>query len=56
MKATFTVVVEGKWYNNDKLATAAQVEKDVRNALKEEFEFLARKVTVKRVKNEEDNQ
>lgn len=48
MKAEFTVIVEGEWLNNGKSITATQMEKDLREAAKDRFEFLASKVTVKR--------
>lgn len=52
MKATFTVTVEGNWTHNGKPVTAAIVEREVREALKNEFEYRSSSVTVKRVKTE----
>jgi hypothetical protein len=47
MKAQFLVTIEGKWLVNGKPVTAANAKVTVREALKEQFEFLADKVTVK---------
>lgn len=46
IKVQFLVTIEGDWMMNDKPVTAFQIEKDLRKAAKEEFEFLAKKVTV----------
>lgn len=47
MKTKFVVSIEGDWNYNGKPVTRAQVERCLREAVKEEFEFLASKVTVK---------
>ena len=47
MKTQFIVTIEGDWNYNGKKVTQRQVEKDLREAVKEQFEFLANKVTVK---------
>ena len=52
MKAEFKVTIEGKWFVGDKLITKGSVIKDVRHAIKEEFEFLAKRVSVKPIKDE----
>lgn len=52
MKAEFKVTIEGKWMHNDKFVTKGSVLKDVRHALKEEFEFLAERVSVKPIKED----
>jgi len=48
MKTKFTVTIEGKWFYNGKPVTASIVEMRLRKAAKEEFEFLASRVSVKR--------
>lgn len=50
MKAEFKVIIEGNWFIGDKRVTKGLVIKDVRHALNEEFEFLAKRVSVKPVK------
>lgn len=47
MKAQFNVTVEGKWFENGEPITASMVERALRKAVKEEFEYLAKRVTVK---------
>ncbi len=54
MKAQFIVTIEGSWLQNGKPVTRYLIEKDVREALKEEFDFLATKVSVKAYKGEKD--
>lgn len=49
MKATFIVTIEGDWLENGKTATAAMAERRAREALRDGFEFLADRVTVKPV-------
>lgn len=51
MKAQFIVTVEGHWLRNGKPVTAQVIEKDLRVIAKEGFEFLADRVTVKRLKS-----
>lgn len=53
MKAQFIVTIKGEWLNGDKPATAASVEKELREAAKECFEHLATSVTVKRATKEQ---
>ena len=48
MKVQFIVTVEGEWHHNGKPVTAAVIERELREAAKEKFEFLANRVTVKR--------
>ncbi len=48
MKAQFIVTIEGKWLDNGRKVTAQMMERDLREAIKEQFEFLADKTTVKR--------
>lgn len=55
MKAEFKVTIEGKWFVGDKPVTKGLVIKDVRHALKEEFEFLAKKVSVQPIKEDFNN-
>lgn len=50
MKVQLIVTIEGDWLYNSRKATSADVEKHLRKAAKEEFEFLASSVTVKRHK------
>lgn len=52
MKATFIVTIEGKWNYNGQSVTAAIVEREVRKAVRDEFEDLADRVAVRRVKND----
>ncbi len=47
MKAQFIVTVEGGWLENGKPVTQAMAERRARGALRDGFEFLADKVTVK---------
>lgn len=47
MKAEFVVKVEGDWWVNGKRVTARLIEKALRQAAKDEFEYLAKSVTVK---------
>lgn len=47
--ATMIVVVSGAWLENGKQVTPARIERSVREALRDEFEFLATKVTVRRI-------
>lgn len=48
MKVQFIVTVDGEWHHNGKPVTAATIEKELREAAKDKFEFLASRVTVKR--------
>lgn len=50
MKAQFTVTIEGKWWHNGKPATAAIVERELRKAVKDRFDYLASRMTVRKVK------
>jgi hypothetical protein len=50
MKAEFLVTIEGDWLDGDRRVTAAQATKDLRQAVKEQFRFLATRTSVKRVK------
>lgn len=52
MKAQFIVTIEGDWHHGGKPVTVAVIERELRKASKEKFEFLASSVTVKRVTNE----
>lgn len=52
MKAEFKVTIEGNWFIGDKRVTKGSVIKDVRHALKEEFEFLAKRVSVQPIKED----
>lgn len=51
MRAEFTVVIEGSWIEGDASVRHSQVEKALRKAIKDEFEFLAKTVSVKKVKH-----
>lgn len=51
--ATVLVTVSGAWFHNGKQVTPAKIEKAVRQALRNEFEFLAETVKVRRVKDGE---
>lgn len=53
MKAQFIVAIEGRWLNNGREITLAIAEKELREAAREKFEFLANRVTVKRVYSKE---
>ena len=55
MKAQFLVTIEGNWMEGDKRVTPAQVEKALRDAVREQFEFLAKRRTVKRVSTRTQN-
>lgn len=50
MKAQFIVTIEGTWKEGDTRATASMAEKELRKVVKDGFEFLADRVTVKRHK------
>ena len=52
MKAEFKVTIEGNWFIGDKRVTKGLVIKDVRHALNKEFEFLAKRVSVKPIKED----
>lgn len=43
------VTISGAWLENGEQVTPAMVERSVREALRDEFEFLASKVTVRRI-------
>lgn len=47
MKAQFIVTVEGDWLESGRPVNRAKIEKSVREAIKEKFEFLADRATVK---------
>lgn len=49
MKAQFIVTIEGSWLENGKSVTRQSVEKHVRQAIKEEFGYLADRATVRRM-------
>jgi hypothetical protein len=49
MKVQFLVTIEGDWQHNEKPVTAAMAEQQLREAIKEKFEFLARRRTIKRI-------
>lgn len=49
MKAQFLVTIEGDWLEDDKPVTAARIEQSVRKAIRDEFEHLATRRTVKRI-------
>ena len=46
MKAQFLVTIEGKWLENDKVATASMVKTRLNKGVKEAFEHLADSVAV----------
>jgi hypothetical protein len=48
MKAQFIVTIEGKWFEGARPVTRADVEMKLHEVVKERFEFLADRVTVKR--------
>lgn len=48
MKVQFIVTVEGEWHHNGKPVTAAIIERELREAARDKFDFLASSVTVKR--------
>jgi len=50
MKAQFIVTIEGTWMEGDKKATKAMIQQELRKVVKDGFEFLADRVTVKRHK------
>lgn len=50
MKAQFIVTIEGGWWHNEKWITAAVVERELREAVKDRFDFLADRMTVRKVK------
>jgi len=55
MKVQFVVTIEGKWHFNGKPATTSVAEKMLREAVKEEFEYLATRATVSRVPKEKNH-
>lgn len=48
---TMTVTISGSWLENGKQVTPTLIERRVRETIKDEFDWLADKVTVKRVKD-----
>ena len=48
MRTKFIVTIQGNWREGDKRVTAADIERELRDAVKERFEFLTERVTVKR--------
>ena len=50
--AKMVVSVSGAWLENGKQVTPAKIEKAVREVLKDEFDSLDAKVTVRRVEGE----
>jgi hypothetical protein len=50
VKAEFTVTIEGRWWEGEKRVTAAQAEKMLRQAVRDQFQFLADYTSVKRVR------
>lgn len=50
MEVEFTVIIKGSWLENGKRITAAGIQKELREAVKERFEFLAKSAKVKRIK------
>lgn len=48
---TMTVTISGAWLENGKQVTPTIIERRVRETIKDEFDWLADKVTVKRVKD-----
>jgi len=50
--AQMIVTVSGSWLSNGKQVTPSMIERTVREVLKDEFEFLADKVTVRRAEKE----
>jgi hypothetical protein len=48
VKAQFIVTVEGTWFDGGKPITAGKAEKRLREAVREEFMFLADRMTVRR--------
>lgn len=51
---TMTVTISGSWLENGKQVTPTLIERRVRETIKDEFDWLADKVTVKRVKDGDD--
>lgn len=51
--AQMIVTVSGSWLSNGKQVTPSMIERTVREVLKDEFEFLADKVTVRRAEKEQ---
>jgi hypothetical protein len=49
MKAQFIVTIEGSWLEGDKRATHSDAESMLREAVKDRFEFLAKRATVKKL-------
>ena len=52
MKTQFIVTIDGEWLTNGKPTTPAIIEKYLRSAVKEEFQHVADKIIVKRVKEQ----
>ncbi len=46
------VTISGSWLENGEQVTPAMIERSVREALRDEFEFLASKVTVRRIEGD----
>lgn len=53
MKAQFLVTIEGDWSVNNKRITKRMAEKELRAAVNEWFQYLATKVKVESLKNED---
>jgi len=49
MKAQFLVTVEGDWLVNDKRITVSMAERALRDAVRDEFRYLAKRLKVERV-------
>lgn len=49
MKAKFIVTIEGDWLDNGRRINAKIMEKGLREAVKDRFEFLADKTKVEKV-------
>ena len=50
--AKMVVTISGAWLESGKQVTPERIEQSVREALKDEFESLASKVTVRRIEGE----
>lgn len=48
MKTQFIVTIEGGWLEGDRRVSKSDIEKELRKVVKDGFEFLADRVTVKR--------
>jgi len=51
MEAQFTVTIAGNWNEGDRPATIRTAERSLRRAVKDEFEYLAKRASVARADN-----